>query len=140
MPAKGTKTITEQLFNTVTAQLKSNVKTTDMLSVIAAANGIKPSTVREIRGVKTWDKWQARKAAKVAKKSSHSLKINKAKVFKAPTKITVKAAPTVEYTALRDELATLQKQLDGQRRLIMRLSDWVTVVEHNSVKRVWGRK
>jgi hypothetical protein len=61
MPTKGSKKITEQLFNTVTAQLQSNVNTPDMRIVIAKANGIKPSTVRTIGLVKTWENYQARK-------------------------------------------------------------------------------
>lgn len=64
MPTKGTKMITEQLFNTVTAQLKKNPGK-EARARIAAAHGIKPSTVAAVRQAKTWKEWQARKAQKL---------------------------------------------------------------------------
>jgi len=64
MPAKNTKKITEQLFNTVIAQLKKN-QGKESAARIAAANGIKPITVASIRQAQTWDVWQARKARKL---------------------------------------------------------------------------
>ena len=81
MPAKGTKPVTEQLFNTVTSQLKAGNPTLG----VAQVNGIKESTVRAIRQAKTWKEYQRRKAAKVAKMTA----ARQSKQSKAPLHIPV---------------------------------------------------
>jgi hypothetical protein len=122
MPYRGSTKLTEQKFNTVTAQLAKNPYTPDMVAVIAAANGIRPSTVQTIHQLGNWKTFKARQAKN-----------------KVVAKIAVTETPS-EVQALRDEVATLSRQLEGQRKLLGRLSDWVTNVEHNSLKRLWGRK
>jgi hypothetical protein len=73
MPYKGTKKLTEQKFNTVTAQLASNPYTPDMVKVIAKANGIEPSTVATIHRLGTFksyterfNKYRAPKKSKIS--------------------------------------------------------------------------
>ena len=64
MPAKGTKRLTEQKFNTIAAQAK---KFTNIDSEIAEVNGVKLSTVRTIRKAGTWEEYQRRKEAAAEK-------------------------------------------------------------------------
>ena len=73
MPAKNTKKLTAQKFNTIKAQLNLP---TNKIEHIAAANGVKPSTVRVIRRYETLAAMraaQATAAALRAKKQSERI-------------------------------------------------------------------
>jgi hypothetical protein len=142
MPSKGSRRITEQLFNTVTAQLKSNPATKDMYIVIAKANGISASTVKEIRRVGTWDIYVTRKAAKVARKKGESLKQLDRIVAKPENQIratsSYKKVSLDEWNEVQNEIRQLHKRVDFLNNRIGQLT--IIARPKNPLAAIWRNK
>jgi hypothetical protein len=132
MPAKGTKKLTAQRFNTITAQLKANPHTPDMFSVIAAANGVKVSTVKSVARAKTFAEYERRKAAlavraDLRRRSGTTIQDAKKLLDKTvqepanqirasrPLPTDVKTVTVEEWNEVQRELGILHQRIDAMK-------------------------
>ncbi|MGO4470369.1 hypothetical protein AB4Y95_00320 [Arthrobacter sp. M-10] len=112
------KPLTEQQFNTITAQLR---KKSNDIATVAEASGLKVSTVKVIRRAQTWQHYQAYRKAEGAKiKALHKLdKITKdqpsVKVPAMAGDVTVRAKKP--STTPVNKLAVFEKLLMAQKRV-----------------------
>jgi hypothetical protein len=134
MPYKGSKKLTEQKFNTVAAQLASNPYTPDMVKVIAAANGLQPSTVALINQYKTWERWMTRKAKEAAYTAQR-------RTAKTPAKKSISIEDGFDkqfQEILKKEVHEIRGDLRNALGRIKNLED--SAKEAKRLKRWWGRK
>lgn len=142
MPYKNSKKVTEQLFNTVTAQLKSNPATADMYIVIAKANGIGVSTVKQIRRDGTWKNYSDKKASKVAHKKQSAIKQLDAIVAKPENQIRAKTKyiniTADDWNALQAEFRQIHRRLDFVNSRVGKLE--VPARHRNPLSGIWRSK